>query len=161
MTDRYADLRAALDAGPTPGPWDYGADPCLNNEAALAICKQNIDAHTKPSSGYFFVVYVGDGRRTALVGHGPDGEANARLIAAANPETIRALLADYDRMRDALNGAVAVAREAHAHWDADRDAKVGKLLLALSGYALGYDPRTDAVQTALAQEQGGSYERPR
>lgn len=81
--------------------------------------------------------------------------------AAANPDTIRALLADYDRMRDALNGAVAVAREAHAHWDADRDAKVGKLLLALSGYALGYDPRTDAVQTALAQEQGGSYERPR
>lgn len=117
MTDRYADLRAALAAGPTPGPWDYGADPCLNNEAALAICKQNIDAHTKPSSGYFFVVYVGDGRRTALVGHGPDGESNARLIAAANPETIRALLADYDRMRDALQSIADCCDEDHCARD--------------------------------------------
>ncbi|KGH25453.1 hypothetical protein [Comamonas testosteroni] len=74
----------------TPGPWNYGADKCLSNDEALAICKQNIDAHKKESSGYFYVVYVGDGRRTALVGHGPDGAANARLIAAA-PELLEAL----------------------------------------------------------------------
>lgn len=130
MTDKYADLRDALAAGPTPGPWDYGADPCLNNEAALAICKQNIDAHTKPSSGYFFVVYVGDGRRTALVGHGPDGEANARLIAAANPETIRALLAERDALRRMLEGAANYIDK------------------------LGGDSKP--IRAALAQEQGDS-----
>lgn len=135
MTDQnYTDLRAALDAGPTPGPWDYGADPCLNNEAALAICKQNIDAHTKPSSGYFFVVYVGDGRRTALVGHGPDGEANARLIAAANPETIRALLAERDALREALEMMVE--------------------MVEMNGF--GRDYAMDVARAALAQEQGGS-----
>lgn len=74
----------------TPGPWFYGANECADNDAALAICKENIDAHTGQSSGHFFVVYVPDGRRTALVGHGPDGEANARLIAAA-PILLRTL----------------------------------------------------------------------
>ncbi|MCZ4331049.1 hypothetical protein [Castellaniella denitrificans] len=136
MTENYKQLRDALAAGPTPGPWDYGADPCPNNEAALAICKQNIDAHTKPSSGYFFVVYVGDGRRTALVGHGPDGEANARLIAACHPETIRVLLADYDRMRDALE---TIAVYPHARDQEMSTAAMRKI-----------------ARAALAQEQGGS-----
>lgn len=77
MTDRYADLRAALNAGPTPGPWTIG------------------------NNGY-----------------------------------------------DVIHG--------DANWDAVQDAKLGKLLLALSGYVPGYDPRTDAVQAALAQEQGES-----
>lgn len=68
---------------PTPGPWAFGADPCPDNATAIAICKENIDAHTKPSSGHFFVVFTPDGRRTAMVGHGPDGAANAQFIAEA------------------------------------------------------------------------------
>lgn len=79
-----------MEAKHTPGPWSFGADPCPDNATAIAICKENIDAHTKPSSGHFFVVFTPDGRRTAMVGHGPDGAANARLIAAA-PELLEAL----------------------------------------------------------------------
>lgn len=75
---------------PTAGEWEFGADRCLSNEEALAICKENIDAHKKESSGYFYVVYVEDGRRVCLVGHGPDGAANARLISAA-PKLLEAL----------------------------------------------------------------------
>lgn len=79
-----------MEAKHTPGPWAFGADPCPDNATAIAICKENIDAHTKTSSGHFFVVFTPDGRRTAMVGHGPDGAANARLIASA-PELLAAL----------------------------------------------------------------------
>lgn len=78
----------------TPGPWSFGAHECPDNAAALAICKATVDA-TETSSGQFFEVFLDDGLRTALVGHGPNGAANARLIAAAPCLLIalRALLA--------------------------------------------------------------------
>ena len=37
------------------------------------------------------------------------------------------------------------------HWDADRDAKVGKCLNALSGHLKKYSPDTDAIH-AIADE---------
>lgn len=55
-----------------------------------------------------------------------------------------------DAQRDALTGVVELAQEAHAHWDADRDMKVGKILLALAGYSPRYDPRADALHSAVA-----------
>ena len=138
MPDKYAELRAALDAGPTPGPW---------SACGSAGYVQAGEGH--PRYTILAVAYGHDGNHQI---NAPGSRENGQYIAAAHPETIRALLADYDRMRDALIGAVAVAREAHAHWDADRDAKVGKLLQALSGYSPRYDPRTDAIHVALAQE---------
>lgn len=93
---------------PTPGPWAFGADPCADNATAIAICKENIDAHTKPSSGHFFVVFTPDGRRTAMVGHGPDGAANAQFIAEAGTVhsecglSPRELLEGYRELRKAL-----------------------------------------------------------
>lgn len=74
----------------TEAPWAAGATPCKDNFDALAICKANIDAHTAESSGYFIEVFTPDGRRTALVGHGPNGIANGYLIAAA-PDLFEAL----------------------------------------------------------------------
>jgi len=53
-----------------------------------------------------------------------------------------------------LQGIVDLAIEAHAHWDADRDAKVGKILLALAGVSPRYDRRADALHAALASEGG-------
>lgn len=54
----------------------------------------------------------------------------------------------------ALDAIVDLAQEAHRHWDADRDAKVGKLLMALSGYSPGYDKRADALHAAMAAQKG-------
>lgn len=60
-----------------------------------------------------------------------------------------------DELLLALGGAVELAREAHAHWDKDRDSKVGKLLLALAGFNSRYDQRADAVHAALTQQNKG------
>lgn len=74
MTDKYADLRAALDTGPTPGPWT------VDGEGIRALVR----------GADLTIVAV----RHRLPGH--IHEANVRLIAAAHPETIRALLAERD-----------------------------------------------------------------
>ncbi|MDQ0035464.1 hypothetical protein J2W30_003232 [Variovorax boronicumulans] len=48
-----------------------------------------------------------------------------------------------------LRGVDALLREAYEHWDADRELKVGKILLALIGFNKGYDKRADAWCAAL------------
>jgi len=76
----------------TPGPWMWGGTECASPEHALVICKENIDATAKPGT-HFCEVYLDDGRRTALVGNGPTGIANAAYIAAANPAAMLELIA--------------------------------------------------------------------
>ena len=73
-----------------------------------------------------------------------EGLANARLIAAA-PELL-----------EALQNLSIVMRELHDHWDNDRDMKVGKGLLALSGLLPGYDKRIDVIRAAIAKATGGA-----
>lgn len=96
MTDRYERIRAALAMGPTPGEWYWS------------------DAY--PTQ---------DGRETwSLIGDGGfgilscDGEENspqsvntaaAELIAACDPDTIRALLEERDALKaenDRLSAAI-------------------------------------------------------
>ena len=64
-------------------------------------------------------------------------------------EELRRLDAENQRLRDALLTVVQIAKETHAHWDADRDSKVGKMLLALSGWNIGYDARLDQIHSEL------------
>lgn len=52
---------------------------------------------------------------------------------------------------DALKSVVQLAEEAYEHWDNDRDAKVGKYLLALSGSLTKYGKRFDAIHEAIAK----------
>lgn len=70
---------------------------------------------------------------------------------ANQAQTLASKEAELVRLRGVLSGAVEVARDAHAHWDADQDAKVGKYLLALAGFNPRYDQRTDAIHAALTQ----------
>jgi len=74
MADKYAELRAALDAGPTTGPWR---------------------AEMVYDAGYAHINF--DSREWNTL-RGFCGKANADYIAAANPETIRALLAERDSL---------------------------------------------------------------
>jgi len=89
--DRYERIRAALAMRPTPGPW--------------AACRTNSGTFVKSErlAGYFVEVRH---CRTAQ-----DVNADAHLIAACDPDTIRALLDERDalgaenaRLREALEG---------------------------------------------------------
>ena len=87
MTDRYEKIRKALEMGPTPGAW--------------AACRTNSGTFVKSErlAGYFVEVRH---CRTAQ-----DVNADAHLIAACDPRTIRALLDE----RDALGAENARLRE--------------------------------------------------
>jgi hypothetical protein len=108
-------IRDALAAGPTPGPW--------------------LQAHRRDHDGWFNTeVFDAFGEAIARLtwypkqmGNGVTAtyrETNARLIAACNPETMRALLAELDRLRSAsrqegwqlvpVEPTVAMAQAAYA-----------------------------------------------
>lgn len=59
-----------------------------------------------------------------------------------------------------LAGVIELAKAAHAHWDADRDAKVGKILMAMAGWNEGYDWRADALHAAAASPQPAAQATP-
>lgn len=65
------------------------------------------------------------------------------------------LQAQRDELLEALQNLSIVMRELHDHWDNDRDMKVGKGLLALSGLLPGYDKRIDVIHAAIAKATGG------
>lgn len=75
-------------------------------------------------------------------------EANAIALVQRLNESA-ALTAERDELRTALAALVAAARDAHDHWDADRDAKVGKLLAAMAGHLRGYRAALDAVWAVI------------
>ena len=81
MTDRYERIRAALAMGPTPGPW------YLDGEGIRALVRD--------ANGVIVAA------RHRMSGH--KNETIMRLIAACDPDTIRAPLAE----RDALAAKVA------------------------------------------------------
>lgn len=85
MTDRYQPIRDALAMGPTPGPWS-----CDLEETGVEV-------------------FGADGRWLMHMDRGADElRANARLIAACNPDTIRALLEERDALRKEVDEAIAI-----------------------------------------------------
>lgn len=83
---KYSELRAALEKGPTPGEWQTHA-----NEVYAEI-----DSEYHPVS--VCVPYPTCRENYSC-------EVNAKYIAACDPETIGALLAERDEFRDRLEGA--------------------------------------------------------
>jgi hypothetical protein len=55
-------------------------------------------------------VYLEDGRRAALVGHGPDGAANAQMLAASKKlaEALNAVLQENPSVEDWMNAKAAL-----------------------------------------------------
>lgn len=81
-------IREALDAGPTPGPWrvfnhSWSDTSILAADFDHAVCLLDINYATEESQ---------DADEAVMA-------ANARLIAACNPEAMRTLLAEIDRLR--------------------------------------------------------------
>ena len=70
------------------------------------------------------------------------------------PEDVAELEAMNAELLEAAESVVAIAKEAHAHWDADRDSRVGKILLALAGANEAYDNRIDWIHAAIAKAKG-------
>lgn len=93
--DKYAEIRAALDAGVTGA-----SDPSAN-----WLCVGD------------YTVMLNSGKpiwaRIAKCEHPP----NAAYIAACHPEAIRALLAERDALREALQSIVDCCDEDHAARD--------------------------------------------
>lgn len=67
---------------------------------------------------------------------------------------VRNLKALNQELLKALQKLSIFTQEVHNHWDNDRDMKVGKCLLALSGLLPGYDKRVDEIHAAIAKAQG-------
>jgi uncharacterized membrane-anchored protein len=82
MTGRYERIRAALAMGPTPGP--------------RLVCPTNSGVFVKSErvSGY-----LAEARHCRTT---QDVRADAHLIAACDPDTIRELLEERDALREAL-----------------------------------------------------------
>ena len=103
MTDRYEKIRKALEMGPTPGPWGFAELP-----------------RDMQRDGYKFAISRrGIGWRFAQIAHEMNSMANAAYITACDPDTIRALLAERDALREALTEVLRVNET-----DAGSDVKV-------------------------------------
>ncbi len=84
MTDRYENIRKALEMGPTPGPWIVTRELCEYDETVCDLVNRTW-------------IVTAPGVKLAHWEH------DAAYIAACDPDTIRALLAE----RDALAAKVA------------------------------------------------------
>lgn len=140
MTDKYAELRAALAAGPTPGPWLLDKfHPIITDSA--------------PGSSRVWICKV------AINTRNDEGRKNEAYIAAANPETIRALLAERDSLREALQKVrpvIAADRQSllETHGDGS-EIPAADELGTLGLYE--YDGALHVIDAALAQHQGEKH----
>lgn len=96
--DRYERIRQALAMGPTPGPWEviYGVEvftPLGARNAAGVEAAANDGWHVADCDTG--VSYTVEGKEEIPYG---EKKANAALIAACDPDTIRELLTELDAL---------------------------------------------------------------
>lgn len=140
--DKYAELREALEVGPTPGPWEGrtgGLDCGLDTDCAIHTWERCI----------------------AQIPDNPLNQRDMAYIAACHPEAIRALLAERDMletevMEQARLNGMGSEREARlmAERDAFREfASVFMLWVATGSNPARLDGLVTMARAALAQEQ--------
>lgn len=94
MPDRYQALRDAIAAGPTPGARFQGRSP-------HAYCVYDKQCWCAPDGSRH-----GETPNLVVTVSPDDAAADAQFIAAADPDTIRALLGERDALREALQIAL-------------------------------------------------------
>ena len=125
MTDRYEKIRKALEMGPTPGEWYWSdAYPTQDGRETWSLIGDG---------GFGILSCDGDENSPQSV-----NAATAELIAACDPDTIRALLEERDALREAL--------KVLANWTPSADTY----------RRLGFDPEVpmrahDAAKVLLAK----------
>lgn len=106
-------IREALDAGPTPCEWSAMVKPSASYSdhgwRAVAMCGAKW--------------MVGAPSRVMLADGGWNNEANAALMAACNPDAMRSLLAEIDRLRASQSDGTS------GGWQAIETAPEGVLLV--------------------------------
>lgn len=136
MADRYEELRAALDDGPTPGPWK------ANTSGEIGPISREDDQ----SFGMILPVAFAEFENS---------EANLRYIAAYHPEAIRALLAERDALREALDLVNDLSSQECQDQNGKRMAATGN-----DGKRFWFitDDVMRVVRAALAQKQGEEHD---
>lgn len=89
MTDKYASIRSALERIPHPGPW-YLHGPSGSHHTGGGYISASADRHAPAIVSVHALEH-------------PNHKANSMFVAACDPDTIRELLTERDRMRSALN----------------------------------------------------------
>jgi len=117
MTDRYQPLRDAIAAGPTKGPWRADTDGKPDNDMHHGVIAECNDL--------WIAAMYRSGTTTDGDDKSPESEkevaANARYVAAADPDTIAALLKERNALRDALTELYAAVKgECPSLLDEDR-----------------------------------------
>jgi len=110
--DQISRIEAALEAGPTPGPWFVSN---LLGFAVASIAKTRIVSDQAPSDKV---------------------EIDARFIAACNPTAIRALLDERGKLLEALTKANAQTEHFEREWYLRGD-EIERLRDALHRISLG------------------------
>lgn len=152
---------------PQYAAWHFGIsdglDKCADELAAILSARQEVGAvawgvmypPNHPQAGQIWTTFVG--RSEAVEGKDACWNAGDDLIVP-----LYASPAHTSEARDAvLQGVRELAIKAAAHWDADEDMKVGKILMALAGQLPKYDKRADAFDAACdaaMRQEAGSRE---
>lgn len=128
ITADLAAIGAALDAGPTPGPWfvQYGDDWChmCCTAVAAANTRARNDGQWSAADCDSLVALTFHQCYPFVQADCERDEANSAYIAACHPARMARILADHDRLTAALAAAesrASVALEIGAQYGADRD----------------------------------------
>lgn len=140
--------------------------------AVLEMCEQHgdfrngvtdptgtIDEGNVIASGYFEALRNALGGPHFAISPSTDVATLQRELALAYEglERERAITKEQGEhikeLAGAMKGVGEMLNEAYEHWDADREMKVGKILLALLDYKIRYDKRSDAWHAALSKVQ--------
>src|SRR5690554_60815 len=151
MTDRYKSIRDALEMGPTPGPWcvlDADSEPHVRARLPEnaghrwddpTIC--NLYDDVTPEDSVTFGPWL-----EAL----PNALPNAAFIAACDPDTIAALLAE----RDALWAEVEAMRKDAERYRRLRAAAVRGHGITAEEFDTEYDASLEEIDADMAGKGG-------